>query len=51
MTVGTDDISGNVLFYEACGFEYTPLRQKIILLTIIVFQFTKMENNLKINAT
>ena len=22
MTVGTDDISGNVLFYEACGFEY-----------------------------
>lgn len=23
MTVGTDDISGNVLFYEACGFEYT----------------------------
>ncbi|MGI1837549.1 GNAT family N-acetyltransferase [Lactococcus garvieae] len=23
MTVGTDDISGNVHFYEACGFEYT----------------------------
>lgn len=23
MTVGTDDISRNVLFYEACGFEYT----------------------------
>ncbi|MCI3860638.1 GNAT family N-acetyltransferase [Lactococcus garvieae] len=23
MTVGTDDISVNVLFYEACGFEYT----------------------------
>lgn len=23
MTVGIDDISGNVLFYEACGFEYT----------------------------
>ncbi|MDQ7119438.1 GNAT family N-acetyltransferase [Lactococcus petauri] len=23
MTVGTDGISGNVLFYEACGFEYT----------------------------
>ncbi|MCI3872099.1 GNAT family N-acetyltransferase [Lactococcus petauri] len=23
MTVGTDDISGNVLFYEACGFTYT----------------------------
>ncbi len=23
MTVGTDDIAGNVLFYEACGFEYT----------------------------
>lgn len=23
MIVGTDDISGNVLFYEACGFEFT----------------------------
>lgn len=23
MAVGTDDISGNVLFYEACGFTYT----------------------------
>ena len=23
MTVGTDEESGNVLFYEACGFTYT----------------------------
>ena len=41
---------GKCPFYEACGFEYTH-KIKIILLTIIVFQFTKMENNLKINAT